>query len=406
MHLWGGQALSEVGSRVTSLALPLLAVTTLHASTFEAALLEAATTGAFLVIALQAGSLVDRWRKKRVMIWADLLRGVLLATIPLAWLAGVLTLGQLYVVAACTSVLTVFFDVAYQSYLPILVNDEQLVDGNAKIAGSQSFAEVAGPSLGGLLVGAVGAAYAVAVDVVSFAVSTALTIRVRDPEPQPERRAPGTRLRTEIREGLAFVLGHSVLRKVVGCTATHNFFGNMAAAIEVVFLVRVLGASGRTVGLVFALGALGGLAGAVLARSLANRVGTARIIWVSMLLEIPFLFARPLASAGWGVLLVSLAGAGGAGASVVYNVAQVSYRQAVTPRHLLGRMNASTRFIVWGVSPLGALTGGALGTVLGVRPTLFVAAAGASLAVLWLLASPLRRARDLADLPPESGGPP
>lgn len=406
LHLWSGQAVSEVGSQVTTIALPLLAVTTLHATTFEVAVLAAATSSAFLLVALQAGTLVDRWRKKRVLVWSDLLRGLLLATVPVAWLLGVLTLGQLYVVALVASVLTVFFDVAYQSYLPLLVAQDQLVDGNAKIAGSQSFGMVAGPSLGGLLVGAVGAAYAVAADVVSFAISTVLTARIRTAEPAPAPRPAGTRLRTEIREGLAFVLGHRVLCRVVACTATANFFSNVTGALDVVFLVRVLGASGRTVGLVFALGALGGLAGATLASRLAARVGTARIIWMSILLEAPFLFAVPLAFRGWGVLLVSVGVAGMSAAAVLYNVAQVSYRQTVTPRHLLGRMNASTRFIVWGVMPLGALTGGALAGVLGIRATLLLAAAGGSLAALWVLTSPLGRVRDIADLPAALGGRP
>lgn len=404
MYLWGGQAVSEVGSQVTFIALPLLAVVTLHATTFEAALLEAAGSAAFLLVALQAGSLVDRWRKKRIMVWSDLLRGVLLATIPLAQLAGVLTLAQLYVVALLISTLTVFFDVAYQSYLPILVAEDQLVDGNSKIGGSQAFGRVAGPSVGGTLVGTVGAAYAVAVDVLSYAVSTALTARIRDPEPVPDPRPAGTRLRTEIREGLAFVLRHPVLSKVVACTATFNFFSNMSGAVEVVFLVRVLDASGGVIGAVFALGALGGLTGAVLARRLAARVGTARIVWVSIVAGMPFLFARPFAFSGWGVLLVSLTSAGLTATSVVYNVAQVSYRQTVTPRRLLGRMNASTRFVVWGVMPLGAVAGGAFGTLLGIRVTLFLGAVGASLSVLWILASPLGRVREVADLPPELGG--
>lgn len=406
MYLWVGQAVSEVGSRVTLIALPLLAVITLRATTFEAALLEAAGSAAFLLVALHAGSLVDRWRKKPILVRSDLLRGVLLATIPAAQLAGVLTLIHLYVVALLVSVLTVFFDVAYQFYVPILVREDQLVDGNAKIGGSASFAEVAGPSLGGALVGAVGAAYAVVADVASFALSAALTGRIRDPEPAPEPWPAETRLRTEIREGLAFVLRHPVLRKVVGCTATHNFFSNLSGAVEVVFLVRVLGADGRTVGFVFALGALGGLAGAVLARRLADRIGTARIVWVALLAGTPFLFARPFAFSGWGVLLVSLTAAGMTATSVVYNVAQISYRQTVTPRRLLGRMTASTRFIIWGVMPLGAISGGVLGTLLGIRTTLLLGAAGASLSVLWILTSPLGRVRDVADLPVELGGVP
>ena len=187
--------------------------------------------------------------------------------------------------------------------------EDQLVDANAKISGSQSFAEVAGPSLGGVLVSAIGAAYTVGVDVLSFAVSTVLTARIRDPETArvatsaPVAVSP---LRGQIREGLAFVFGHPILAKVVGCTATANFFASVAGALDVVFLVRVLGASSRVVGFVFALGALGGLAGAVMARQLANRIGTARIIWVSILAEAPFLFARAFAFPGVGVLLVSL----------------------------------------------------------------------------------------------------
>jgi len=399
MLLWTGQTVSEMGSSVTLLALPLLAVSTLHASTFQVAVLAAAGNAAFLLVALQAGALIDRWRKKRVMVWSDLLRGALLVTVPLARLLGVLTLAQLYAVALAASVLTVCFDVAYQSYLPLLVTGEALVEGNAKIAGSQSFAQVAGPSTGGALVAALGAPYAVAVDVLSFAVSSLLTGRIADPEPPPARRPPGTRLRLEIGEGLSFVLGHPVLRRVVGCTATNNFFTSATGALEIVFLVRVLHASPRLVGLVLAIGALGGLAGSAAAGRLARRVGTARIVWVSILLEIPFLFATPLAFPGWGVLLVSLTGAASMAASVVYNVAQVSYRQAVTPTRLLGRMNASTRFIVWGVMPLGALTGGAAGSLLGIRVTLLVAALGTSLSVLWVLASPLRTARDVNDLP-------
>ncbi len=399
MYLWGGQAVSEVGSAVSTLALPLLAVLTLHATTFEVAALDAAGSAAFLLVALQAGSLVDRWRKKRVLVWADLLRGVLLATVPLAYVAGWLTLTQLFVVAFASSVLTVFFDVAYQSYLPFLVDEDQLVDGNAKIGGSQSFAQVAGPSLGGLLVAVLGAAYAVLADVVSFAVSTVLTSRIRHVEARVDSRPADRTLRADIREGLAFVFGHPVLAKVVACTATNNFFSSLGSAVLIVFMVRTLHADGRLIGLVFALGALGGLLGAVLARRATARVGSARIIWLSILLEAPFLFAQPLAFPGWGLLLVSVTVAGASAVAVLYNVAQVSYRQAVTPRPLMGRMNASVRFVVWGVQPLGALAGGVLATLIGTRAALFIAAGGASLSVLWVLASPLRTARDIADLP-------
>ena len=211
---------------MTGLALPLLALLTLHATTFEVGASPRARRRV-LIVALPAGAWVDRWRKRWVLIWGDAGRVAVLGSIPLAKELGVLTLGQLYVVALLTGVLTVFFDAcAYQSYLPVLVEPDQLIDGNGKLGASQAFGQVAGPGLGGLLVGAVGAAYAVVADAASFAVSTIATLMIRRPEPPPPRScAEGRRLRTEIREGLHFVVTHPILRQITGCTATNNFFG-------------------------------------------------------------------------------------------------------------------------------------------------------------------------------------
>ena len=240
MALWSGQTVSEVGSSVTVLALPLLAVISLDATTFEVGLLTACTSLAFLLVALPAGAWVDRWRRKPVLVWGDLGRVVLLGSIPVAKAFGVLGLPQLYVVASLTGVLTVFFDVAYQSYLPALVEPDQLVDANGKIGASQSFAQVAGPAVAGVLVAGLGAAYAVVVDAISFLVSAGATSTIRRPEPEPPPRAAGRRLRDEIREGLAFVVRHPILKRIVGCTATSNFFSSAYVAVEAVFLVRVL----------------------------------------------------------------------------------------------------------------------------------------------------------------------
>ncbi|MDT7544101.1 MAG: hypothetical protein QOE99_211, partial [Actinomycetota bacterium] len=226
--LWAGQSVSELGSQVTMLALPLLATITLHASTFEVALLSVFSSAAFLLVALQAGALVDRLRKKPVLVRSDFARAVLIATIPVAQLFGVLTIWQMYVVALAASVLTVFFDVAYQSYLPVLVTRDQLVEGNSKIAGSSAVAQFAGPGVGGALVAAVGAPYAVIVDAASFLVSGVATAAVRDNERQPAPREAGRRLRDDIREGLSFVVRHPILSRIVGCTGTSNFFSNMA----------------------------------------------------------------------------------------------------------------------------------------------------------------------------------
>jgi MFS family permease len=395
MLLWGGQTISEVGSAVTVLALPLVALVTLHASTFEVAALSACTNLAFLFIALPAGAWVDRWRKRGVMVWGDIGRFVILGSIPLARELDALTLPHLFVAAVLAGALTVFFDVAYQSYLPELLDADQLVDGNGKLGASQAFGQVAGPGVGGVLVGALGAAYAMAVDAASFGVSAIATILIRHREPVPDMPAADRNLRREIREGLAFVLGHPVLKKVVACTATSNLFGGAQFAIVTTFMVRTLDASPGAIGAVFSVGSIGGVLGGAYAGRIARRVGNARVIWLSLLVTAPFGVLAALAFPGWGLVLLGISVFAVSAGGVVYNTAQVSYRQAICPRDLLGRMNASVRAIVWGALPLGGFAGGALGEWIGLRPTMFVAAIGQSAAVAWLLASPLRHWRDI-----------
>jgi len=394
--LWGGQSVSELGSAVTQLALPLTAVVVLGASTFEVGLLTSAATLAFAVIALPAGAIVDRHAKRWLMIWCDLARMLIIGSVPLAAAFGVLTLGQLYAVAITAGVCTVFFDVSYQSYLPVLISKEDLVDGNGKLGATQSFAQVAGPGLGGGLVALVGAARAMAADAISYAVSVAslLAIRAREEPPHPEQRQ---KLRTEIAEGLSFVLRHPILRKIVACTGTANLFGGMAVAVEIIFLVRILHVRPAGVGVLIAVASLGGVIGGVLSGRLSRLIGSARIIWFSMLvLGLPQLLV-PLAEPGWPVVLFPVGFAGFAFSAVVYNVAQVSYRQAICPPRLLGRMNAAVRWVVWGTLPLGGLLGGAFGTWLGVRATLWIGFAGSWAAGWWVFFSPLRGLRALED---------
>ena len=320
---------------------------------------------------------------------------VVLGSIPVADTSDVLALPQLYVVALVAGVLTVFFDVAYQSYMPVLVEPDQLVDANGKIGASQSFGQVAGPSFGGALVGTIGAAAAVVVDALSFLLSAILTIAIRRPEPAPPPRHAEGRLRAEIREGLGFVFGHPILRKVVGCTATSNFFSAALGAVITVFLVRTLDAPSWLIGVVFSVGSVGGLIGGLLAGRIGKAVGTARIIWLSQALLGPFLLLTVVAFPGWGLTLVAVGIFATSVASVVYNTAQVSYRQSICPPALLGRMNASVRFVVWGTLPLGALFGGVMGSWIGIRPTLLIGALGEWAACLWVIFSPLFHMRDL-----------
>jgi MFS family permease len=404
--LWAGQTVSEMGSAVTQLALPLTAVVILQASTLQVGLLTSAATAAFALIALPAGALVDRWAKRRLMIWCDVARMVIIGSVPVAAVLHLLTLGQLYAVAVAAGVATVFFDVAYQSYLPVLVAREHLVDGNGKLGATQSFAQVAGPGLGGGLVGLVGAARAMGADAISYAISVASLLLIRDRENPPAGDGDRAGLRAEIAEGLSFVFRHPVLRKIAACTGTANLFGSMGIALEIVFLIRVLRVRPVDTGLLIAVASLGGVAGGMLSGRLSRRIGSARIIWYSMLvLGFPQLLI-PLAAPGWRIAAFPVGMAFFSFSAVVYNVAQVSYRQAICPPRLLGRMNAAMRWVVWGTIPLGALLGGVLGTLAGVRPTLWIAYAGSWAAGWWVFFSPLRRQRELEDHGAPGGGVP
>ena len=332
------------------------------------------------------------------MIWCNAGRLLLFASIPLAALLAEVTMAHLYVVAAGAGALTIFFDVAYQSYLPSLVGRDRLMDGNGKLGTTQSLARFAGPSAGGGLVGLVGAAWAVAVDALSYAVSTVTLLLIRTPEPPPARRA-APRFRTEIAEGLAFAWRHPVLRKVIACSATASLFAGSLEALLVLYLVRELAAPAGVIGLVFSLAAVGGLVGGLTAKSIARRIGTARTLWVPLVTCAPCYLLIPLAQPGWGVLLCSVGWGFFGFASVVYNVAQVSYRQSVCPPELIGRLTASIRCVVWGALPVGALLGGRLATSLGIRATLWITVAGIACSALWIVASPLRGHRDFPDTP-------
>ena len=399
MLLWSGQTVSEMGSAVTQLALPLTAVVILKASTLDVGLLTAAATLAFALIALPAGALVDRRPKRGIMIACDAARLLIIGSVPVAYAAGVLTMAQLYAVAITAGVCTVFFDVSYQSYLPALIEQEHLMDGNGKLGATQSFAQLAGPGLGGGLVGAFGAAGAMSADAISYAVSVAslLGIKYREPRAQPAADGEAGRrsLRAEIAEGLGFVLREPILRKVVACTGTANLFSSVATAVEILFLIRVLHVAPAYTGLIFAIAAIGGIAGGVLSGRMARWIGSARVIWFSILVLGAPQFLAALAEPGWRVALFPIGYATMFFAAVVYNVAQLSYRQAITPARLMGRMNAAVRWIVWGTMPLGAVIGGALGTAIGIRPTLWIAFVGSWAAGFWVYFSPLRRMRDV-----------
>ncbi|MER7486137.1 MFS transporter [Streptomyces sp. NPDC126497] len=392
--LLAGAAAAQFGAHVALVALPLVAVLELDASAFQVGLLTAAETAAFLVIGLPAGAWVDRMRKVPLMIRTDVVRAAAMASVPAAGVAGVLTMTQLYAVALVVGVATVFFDVAHQSFLPRLLPQNQLVKGNGALETVRSSAQVTGPGLGGGLVQLLGAHLAVAADAIGYALSALCLWRIKQPEPRPEA-VPGASLRADIGEGLHFVLGQPLLRVIAVATGLGNFFTALLMATQTVFLVRVLGLEPGAVGLVLSAAAIGGLAGALAAGALAARWGQARVIWFSPLVTGPFALLWPLSERTGGAALFALGSGVVFFGAVVYNVAQVSFRQVLCPPHLLGRMNATLRFLMWGTLPLGALAGGALADGFGARAALLCCAAGFLTVPLPLLLSELRRMRDL-----------
>ena len=396
LRLWTGDSISQIGTMVSLIALPLLAIKVLDASPFEVGLLTTCETAAFLLVGLPAGAWVDRVRRRNVLVVGDVGRALLFGSLPLAWYFDLLTLAQLYAVALLAGVLTVFFDVAYQSYLPSLVGRDHLVEGNAKLEASRAVSQIAGPSIGGALVQWLTAPYAVLVDAASYLWSAVWIAAIRTREPKPER-APDRHLGREIREGLSFVLRHRLLRAITATTGSSNLFSSILNTAFIVLLAdqAYLDLSAGTIGLVFTVGSIGGLLGAVAAERVARKLGQGPTIWLSILFAAPFMLVTPLVQRDWTLWAVAACWAVVSFWVVVYNITQVSFRQGLCPERLLGRMNATIRFLVWGTMPLGGLIGGVLGSTIGVRETMWIGAIGMALAFLPVFLSPLRTMREL-----------
>jgi MFS family permease len=396
LKLWTGQTISQFGTQVSQLAIPLTAALVLNASPVQMGLLSAFEFAPFLLLSLFAGVWVDRMRRRPILIVADVGRTLLLGSIPLAALINALRMEQLYVVGLLTGVLTVFFDVAYQSYLPVLVSREHLVEGNSKLEVSRSVAQIAGPGLSGALVQLFSSPLAIAVDAMSYVASVISLLFIHTPEPPPikhDGKAGG--MWAQLREGLGVVLGNPLLRSIAGCTGTSNLFGNGLQAVYVLYVTRDLALQPAVIGLIFAASGPGALLGSVLAGPVANRFGLGTTIIGSIFLGGLANLLIPLASGSTVVvtgLLMTAAFIGGV-TNPIYNINQVSLRQAITPDHVQGRMNASMRFLVWGTIPIGALLGGALGQLFGLYPTIVAMVLLDLTAPAWVLFSPVRALR-------------
>jgi len=397
LNLWNGHTIREFGTQVSQLAIPAVAVLTLKASAFQVAALETVVFLPFLILTLPAGVWVDRWRRRWILIAGDLGRALLLATIPLAYALGDLTLGQLYVVGFLVGVHTVFFDVAYQSYLPQIVDRETLVEGNSKLQMTVSGAAIAGPGISAGLLSLVVAPYAILVDACSFVVSGGFTAAIRkreDPPPATGRR----RLLVELWEGLRYVTHHRLLFPQALATGSSNFATNVVFSVYFVWAYRHLGLTPAVMGVVGAIAATGWLIGSASADWLRRRLGVNGATILGMAVGAPAALLIPFAPEGHAAIpFLTLAGMLGGFGAVVYNIQQVSLRQAITPERLQGRMNASMRFFVWGTIPLGSLVGGALATAFGVRTAILVGACLGFLALLPVLLSPLRTLREFPE---------
>ena len=395
LKLWTAETVSVFGTAITQLALPLIAATVLQVSAFEFGLLTTIEFLPFILLSLPAGVWVDRLRRRPILILGDLGRAIAIASIPIAFYFDSLTIWQLYVVGFINGCLTVFFDVAYQSYLPSLVERDQLVEGNSKLEITRSAAQILGPGLAGVLIGVFKAPFAMAIDAVSYLWSAVFVFLIRRPEPPvvPHDEAadgPKPSMRSEIAVGLRYVGGHRWLRSIAATTGTTNFFGNVMGAILILYLTREGGLTAQAIGFAFSIGSVGVLLAALVTGRVTARLGVGRTLVLS---AVAFSLSGILVAAASSAYLfpaLALFGFLTGFFGVAWNINQVSLRQAITPPRMQGRMNATMRFIVWGTIPLGAIAGGALGDLIGLHATIWVGAIGGLFAFLPVALSSVR----------------
>ena len=396
--LWIGETTSSFGSSISNVALPLVALTVLHAGVFAISVLTAAAWLPWLIVGLPAGAWVDRLPRRRVMMTADLVSLAVFASVPVAAAVGWLTITQLIVVALLAGTTTVFFATAYRAFLPALLGGDDLLEGNAKLQGSEQVTHVAGPGAAGLIAQATSAVGGVIVDAASFAVSAVCLSRIRLDEPRPA--ASRRHLRREIAEGLAVVAGDPLLRMnaVYGCLSNLVLTGYQA--VLVFYLVGVVGLSPGLAGIVLALTSLGGVLGALVARRVAARVGTARAVLFCKVGLAPFGLLIPLADRGPGLAQFLLGNIVVIDGIVAGNVIWSGWVQAYYPADLLGRISTSVQVLNYGAIPAGAVIAGLVAGQLGVRPTLWIMLTGLVLSSCVLLLGPLPKLRDLAHRAP------
>ncbi|MBA2382577.1 MAG: MFS transporter [Chloroflexi bacterium] len=401
MKLWAGQTVSALGSVVTRTAVPLVALLVLGAGPFEMALIIVSGSLSVLLVGFFAGAWVDRLRRRPLLISADLIRAVLLVSIPVAYLANALRIEQLYAVVFLDGCFGSIFAAAYPAYVPSLIGVDRVVDGNSKLATSSSLAEIGGPGLAGGLVQAIGAPFAILVDAVSFIVSGISLLLIRSPEPARPTRTTTTPIRAEIAEGLSLVRRHPVLLPLTLRSIIAHVSGSFYGVLYTIYLIEELHLSPFLLGVVVSAGGVGSLIGSIFASRVIARFGFGpALIWTatgaSIIGVLTPLAGGPLLIATLMVFLPQLIGDG---LQTIEGVAELSLIQGVIPDTILGRVNATLEVFSHGIAyPLGALLAAAIAGWIGVRAGMAIGWAGMAVSILLLVLSPLPRIRKPADV--------
>ncbi|MFF2773869.1 MFS transporter [Streptomyces sp. NPDC058052] len=392
-RFWTASTASNVGSAVTAVALPLVAVETLDASNFEVSLLAAASYAAWLFIGLPAGVIVQRLPLRGTQVAMDLVRAAAILSVPVAAFLDVLSIAQLVVVALVIGLANVVFDVGNSSFLPSIVSKEELTARNSLTSASGAATDLGGPSLGGFLVQLFGAATTLIVDAVSYVVSAILLWTLPRPAPTPPAQS-GDSFVTLIKDGVRYVVRHRVIAPCVAVATLINFVAGAQMALTPVFLVRTLDAPAAAVGVLMASGGVGSLIGAAWTPLVSKRLGSAKAVILAAFTAAASTVLMPLAGEGWSIVLFALGSAGFTTGVVVVSVLTRTHRQTVTPSDLLPRVMATVRFISWGAIPFGALAAGLAATTFGPRTALWLTCLVIAIAPVVLLLSPIRRMRD------------
>ena len=394
LNVWAAETISVLGAQFTMLAVPLAAVLMLDAGPAEMGILFAAEMLPFLLFGLVVGVWVDRMKRRPIMIVSDLGRCAVLAAIPLAWYFDQLSMPVLYVTAFAAGVFTVFFDVAYMSYLPSLVERGNLVDANSKLEASRSASGTVGPSIAGIVVEIVTAPFAVVVNSLTYLASAVFLFRVRKDEPEPEVKEHPS-VASEVKGGVMLIANDGRLRAIAGCTATGNLFSSIMGAVLILYAVEVFGLGSIDLGIIFAVGGVGAVLGATMTDRVSKALGLGRSIAAGNFIAASGMMLMIVVVEDLSVVFFAAASFIAGFANTVYNIGQISLRQTITPDHQLGKMNASMRFMIWGTMPIGALIGGLLGESLGLTETMVIAVLGEMVAFLWIVFSPVIRISEI-----------